>query len=450
MMQNRNELRRFLSLCLAVGPALRIGPARGCLLGVLAWLSFPAHAHDAVEAVLYGPTLKPEPIVLLELDGDRERIVYLDEAGTRHEAGFDQAVRLTFPVQTVADAESMPALATTDGQRIVGRSGEAYVRATGDQDSLRWRGVDGMRPIEVSLDDLAWVVYQPEYAPRPAAPPVDDVLLLPNGEQLTGFVETLGAISLGFVIGDAPAAVQIDTPRIAGLYMSNTRVTDVPPGVWVTMRSGSRWRGELGQLEGRVAFYSPLMMPVAEESEGGEQSEGAGGAPAWNPLRLGSADRPEEDWAVVSRIDLPSAGRRLVPLSSLPMSVVSGGEVFGVPTPPRQSASGALSLHAPVAVAFDLPAGARRIVMTVALEIGDDIPEDRYAWAGCEVVIHQGGAELARFEIDAEHPQHSINLPLDADAAEGDVVVMIEEGVNGPVLDRIKLRDAEVLIGDEG
>ncbi|MEM9414369.1 MAG: hypothetical protein AAGA29_02675 [Planctomycetota bacterium] len=403
-----------------------------------------ARAQGAVEALLYDLSLRPEPIVLLELDTDAERLVYYNAQGERAEAAFDEIVRLTFPSGTRAADESLPVLATTDGQRIVGRSGQRLRPAIGDAESVGWRGVDGLPTVAVSLDDLAWVVLDPAVAP-PSAPPGDDVLVLTNGERLTGFVDALGLDAVGFVPDYANDPLSIQPARVAALFMSNQWSAFDGPSIFATLASGSRWRCSLGTLEvagvGGVVGLRSALEDVAEGAE-----------PALTPVRLGVSETDTETqrgWPVVTRLDFQVGRHRMVPLSSLTMTEVEPAEPFGVSMPTRRTADGSVALHAPVAVAFDLPDGAARLSAKVVLALGDDIPEDRRAWAGCVVVVAVGEAVLARMTIDHEQPEHTANVELPESAVPGaarTLTIRIEEGVNGPILDRVELRDAEVIV----
>lgn len=408
-----------------------------CLVSVLGFVP-NASAQQPVAAVLYDATLAPQPITLLDLDTEAQRIVYEDESGNRHDAAFADVLRLTFPVDAAEPAEPPPVLATTDGQRIVGRAGQVLHATHGTDDVVGWRDADGFPAIGVSLDDLAWAVFQPGHASPPQAQPEDDVLVMPNDERFVGFVDTLGVNSIDFIPSYASEPVTVQSGFVLSLSMSNAIRQDLAPAVVVTTRSGSRWRGKLGLSEGATAFASPLAIPPS----GGE------GQPVWQRIRLGSADHAEQDaWPVVAQIDLPAPGRRLVALSSLPMETVAGGEVFGVAMPPAVSASGAIALHAPVSVEIDLPRGAVRLAGTVALALGD-VPAERHAWAGCEVVVRVGDAELARVPLDADQPEQALNVALPDTARAQTLLLTVEEGVNGPVLDRVELRDAELLINE--
>lgn len=392
-----------------------------------------------MDAVLYDTTLEPQAVKLLELDGEAGRVVYVDAQGGRVEAGLDAVVRLRFAVREDTADPARPVLMTTDGQRAVGRAGQRLRPVLNDPESVAWRDVDDIGITGVSLDDLAWVTF--DGAAGPASTPEDDVLLLANGEQLVGFVDALAVDAVHFVIGDAADPLPIAPARVSGLWMSNPNSAETKPGVYATMRSGSRVHCLLSELAFSDDGPSIGLAPTLQK----DGPDGAFG-PTYTRVLLGDAGEPLPVMPAVRQLDFGVAGRRLVPLSSLPMAMEEGGAFFGVPSQPLRLADGAVALHAPVAVSFALPEGARRLVATVALAIGEDIPVARHAWAGCEVVVRCGDEELARVSIDAEQPEHRLNLALPAAAGSAGLTVTVEEGVNGPILDRIELRDAEVLV----
>lgn len=409
-------------------------------------VSVEAQAQDGVEAVLYDTSLSAQPIVLLELDGAGERLVYYDAAGERVSVGFDAIVRLTFPSSSAVDT-ALPVLATVDGQRIVGRPGQRLRPAGDDAESVAWRGIDGLEMFAVSLDDLAWVVCDAGIEP-PAAPPADDVLVLATGERLSGFVDALGVDATRFVIGDAVDPVAIAPGRVSALIMSNAWSPPEGAGIVATFASGSRLRCALGAVDvegvGRVAGLRAALHGDLEDTTRplapvrlGDEEPAASGAPAW---------------PVVTQLDFQVGPHRLVALASLAMTEVEQAQPFGVPVPARLTPSGAVALHAGGAVSFDLPTDATRFAASITLAIGDDIPQERHAWAGCVVVVSVGETELARETIDADHPTAGINLALPEAARFGaarTLTVRVEEGVNGPILDRIELRSAEVLVSGQ-
>jgi hypothetical protein len=144
----------------------------------------------------------------------------------------------------------------------------------------------------------------------------------------------------------------------------------------------------------------------------------------------------------VQRVDLTAGGYRLVDLTQLPREVVDGGETFGFAKPPRLSA-GDLMLHAPVRLAIALPEGAVRFAATAVLDL-TGVPADRHDWASSQLTVQDAEqVPLAPAQqIDAAHPTARFNLPVSA----GRLILDLDPSVNGPILDRVRLTDAVILL----
>ncbi|MFK7788882.1 MAG: hypothetical protein AB8C95_05220, partial [Phycisphaeraceae bacterium] len=95
-------------------------------------------------------------------------------------------------------------------------------------------------------------------------------------------------------------------------------------------------------------------------------------------------------------------------------------------------------------VRFDLPKGARRLAFTVAMDLDDTIPDSRRAMAGCELLIYVGDEVIAKHSLTPEGPPKRLNIAL----GRGELRIALEPGVNGPVLDRVIISQAELLLSE--
>lgn len=431
--------------------ALRVASVVLIVIGALS-----ARAQS-VEAVLYDTTMQPTPITMTALD--RERIAYLDTTGQAHERALDEVLRLEFPVDpTKTEAwldESLrlgyrrSVLELTDGQRCVSVldhnalffDPEVYEP---DGQFFRWEYNLSYYHAEVQLDDIRLIQFDGG-VDLPGAVGGDDVLVLANGEKLSGYTDAIDEAGIHFIVGDADEPVTFYFDRISALQVANPSQDDLTGGVWVTTALGSRI---LCRLDGETWFETNEV--GFESNPGRDTLELCLGAHLdWDTTgewegRLGN--KPGEPFDLtadtITRLDFNLGNHRLVPLSRMPMAIVDGSEVFGQAMPPRNEGS-ALMLHAPVAVRFDVPDGAERFVAEAALSLPNDVPAGRHAWASCDLVILSGGAELYRQTIDAEYPEHRVNIELPEG---GELIVRLEAGANGPILDRVELRNAEVLV----
>jgi len=310
------------------------------------------------------------------------------------------------------DAPPAPVwLELTDGQRFLGQPITAS-----DEEHVRWR-VPDIGEVQASIDHVRSVAYSgasPGFDSKAA-----DRLILANGDRLDGFVVALRHDGVEFQPDGQTQSITLPRDRVRAVRLSNpgTPASD-RAGHLIWLRDGQRVRAMQFDVDEDQVVFTPLF--------------GAASTVARIPLDQ------------VSRIDIASTRGRVIDLVDVPRKVTAGGEVFGVTMRPRvihdarpaALASSALWLHAPVAVAFDLPEGADRLAFEATLGDARGTPT---GWADAQLVVTVAGKEAARKRLTVKSPTASVNIP-----AGGRVEVRIESGVNGPVLDRVTLRDAVV------
>jgi len=388
-------------------------------------LSTPALANNAV---LLGPDLEPRTVQLQALAPHGVKVV--DANGNEQVLPPGEVLRLTMTrtASSTPDPERS-VLTLRDGQVLVGK-----LVPSNDEEAVRLK-IDSDRVVQVSLDEMLSLAVEAD-ADVPAAAE-DDALLLATGEVLLGFVETFTQDTVGFVIGDADDAIQIPLKRIKALRIANPpepakaapgtlRVTTVDGSV-VLIKEATLSRGDATD-----ALVGESTLPILSSRRADEGVSTAASSRLTLPM-----DR-------VVTIEPVSTAVSLASLSELSWQVVEGGEVFGVAMPPKVSPDGSIRLHAPVTMAFELPEGARRLAFTVAMDLDDAIPASRRKMAGCELVVYVGDDVIARHTLTPHGPAKRLNFPL----ACGDLRFAIEPGVNGPVLDRVVISQAELLVSD--
>ena len=382
----------------------------------------------AQPAVLVGPDLEPKPVTVETISSEFVRV--LDDQGKPVELPLDQVLRLSFRANALVEVHrSSVTLTLRDGQVLVGR-----LMPSNDEEAIRLK-LDDNRAVQVPLEDMMSVVIE-SGAISPVAQE-DDALLLATGEVLLGFVETFTEEAIGFVVGDADDAIEIPLKRIKALGIANKpeqiktkpgtlRVTTIDDSV-LLLEDAALLRNDTGDELVGVSTLPILSSRRADEG-----------------ISTATSSRLAIPLNQIVTIEPVSTQHGLTGLSEHGWRVIEGGVVFGVSMPPRKTDEGSIYLHAPVTLAFDLPKGANRLAFTVAMDFSEAIPEARRAMAGCELVVYQGDAELARHAIAPDTPAKRINLPLDG----RDLRIALEPGVNGPVLDRVVITQAELLVSD--
>lgn len=359
----------------------------------------------ATPATLVGLELGSEPVSISALqDG---LLVYFDTERRLCEAPLDQFVQLRDIGVEKPGAGGSPNIELLDGQRLTGQ----WQGGTGEH--FTWRH-PAFGDLIVGLDDLLALTRVGE--PVLSASGQDTVRLV-NGDLLSGFVTAVEPT--GFVMMPAGAAQTLVLPwdRVEAVRLASTPMELSSALDGVVLVDGSRLQvGRIDIRDDRVELEVRL---------------------PGRPVQ--SVQLPMD---AMTRIDFRAGGARLLDLGHQPMTVRAGGSVFGLPARPRVEADD-IYLHAPVTVSFAVPASVGRFVATAELDRGSDLAPRVEAWADFEIVVRHGaGDSESRYRLNGQSPRVQINLPVES----GDeLVIELDPGVNGPILDRLRLRDAVLL-----
>lgn len=359
-------------------------------------LSTPLSVHPQQVTVL-GPDLKPRATTL-------DKVTLTDENLLR-------LILRAEPTQPLNNKQYVARL--TNGQVLIG----TFLGTDEDGESIRLAMGYGQRMVSFSLDDLLSfaIVGTPLNSDTN-----DDKLFLSTGETLVGFVDAINKDNISFVIGEADDPIQIPIDRLLGFTIAN-KSEPVKP---------EKGMARVMLRDGSLLLLRDTQLKLATATLVGTQMLGPDSPTHRLPI------------SEVKYIEPMSEGQAIRPLTEFPMSLVSGGEVFGVSMPPKYLPDGSINLHAPTVIGFDLPKGAVRLTLQAGLRLDESIPPSRRELAGCELVIMSDGKAISKHELKPGEPPVRVNIPL----APGTLELQIKPGVNGPVLDRVRITDAELLI----
>jgi hypothetical protein len=357
----------------------------------------------AQQVVVVGPDLEPKTKNL--------------DAVSLSDAGLLRLRISSDPVIPLNDKQYVARL--VDGQSLVG----TLLGAGKDGESIRLAFGYEQRTVVLPLDELLSLARVGYSLPGDTS---DDTLLLATGETLVGFVDTFSEKKIGFVVGDAEDPIQIPMDRVRGFSIANkTEAIKMNKGLArVKLRGGSTLYLRDAKLK-RATPQTPAALEGTFILE-----------PKTAPITLPLTD--------VQLIEPLSERYTLQTLAENEMTTLEGGEVFGVAMPPTKTDNGAIRLHAPVTVGFDLPSGAERLAFTVEMDLDESIPESRRAMAGCELLVYDGDKVVGKHTLTPDGPAKRLNVPLTG----GDLRIALKPGVNGPVLDRVLITQAELLVSE--
>ena len=264
-----------------------------------------------------------------------------------------------------------------------------------------------------------------------------DTVTLANGDRVSGFVQAIKLSGLELRTGSGAAALTLPIERLTEVTFSSvgTAATSstpagtqrVTPGAGtVVLRSGARLSGTELRVSGDASASVSLSLSLPGSVSGQEQGKSV------------AVSLPVSQ---VERIELQSRAGALVALSGLPMSVIEGGSVLGLPVLPRVEAGDWL-LHAPLLASVELPPGTRRISMKLSLALPAGLTREAMSKPDFIVTLEQSGKTLATVRIHPQSPEQLINVAADA----GLLRIKLDASLNGPVLDRLRITGGVVLV----
>lgn len=388
---------------------------------VAAAIGLTARSLAGTPAVLVDDQLQPHRVVLQGLAQGKisyfgpARELRIDPVDRFVQMRFDAAEPSAEPAELTEheNGDGQPGvLELTDGQRLTGR----WVGCDPGSQQVRWRHAT-LGDIALGLDKIKAMGLS-THTPRGDDTITADRIELANGDRLVGVLTGVGERGVTFEPEGVGQPVELPMGQVVAMRLANPADRKINDQPMVGFADGSRVLVESVEVTADHVLIYPLLH--------------SGRAPVTVPV------------ARVERIDLSTRGVGLMDLADEQYEVLDGGWVFGLPVGPRVEKEG-LWLHAPTKIQHELPPGATRLAATVELDLSGSDPFTR-GWADLEVVVENGGRAVFRARLSSREPVAQINVPLTGPT----LTIVVEEGHNGPVRDRLRVRDAIVLVGRAG
>lgn len=329
-------------------------------------------------------------------------LALMPQMGALSIAGFDHASGL---------------LRLTDGQVFPGLPG-ASVGETSAEETLSW-GSDALGALQIPIEDVRQVVLRAGVVRAAGASKgAADTVLLVNGDRVEGFIASVGD---AWAVEREGRVTTIEASRIAGGWFSNP--PEASSGTWVWLTDGTAMSVHSIRVdeEGK-AQVAPDLTPEGALQIGADQVRG-----------------------------VSFATQRLQPLARMEFATVpgggggGGGGRLGTPVRVGDPASAALfaadiEFPSPMRTSWTMPPNASRLIASAQM------PPASRVWGDCELVLSRGGVELLRERMTGSSGVLEINLDLGS--GDGPLEITVEPGPDGPILDRVFLRRAMVIVGE--
>lgn len=386
-----------------------------------------AAAQSGETRILLDRDLRAREIQVLSVTGDS--IKYLDQQGRLRHAGVAGFVAMV-PADgndDRADAEqrlqqargvSPGFIELTDGQRFPGE-----LTPTGaEEDTVAWSH-PAFGDVRFTLEQVARVVLDRAVFEGMSGAseiegdaPVEDVLLLANGDRLDGFILSLGdPIEI-----ETDGLVQsIPQDRVAAVRLANP--ASPLKGMVVWLDDGSV--AVVASLDAEARRGVRLRLPSGADAETSLESLRAVAFSAGRLSPLASLDVVDQR---------PIDRRRL-------LSPVGPAPDMPEGAPPALRAPDLL-IPGPMIVRYQLPEGARRFGAVA------EMPLDALPWGDCELIVEIDGREELRIRLNDRRTRREFSIAIDPALGAQTLSIRLLPGAHGPVNDRIILRRPLLLV----
>ncbi|MFK7884592.1 MAG: hypothetical protein AB8F26_10470 [Phycisphaerales bacterium] len=298
-------------------------------------------------------SMSPENLILSD-DSTGQRIVPFADLVS---IGIENESLNTLPNFSEQDSNEQVFVDLIDGQRLV-------IEIADSRDSAALYGaVSGFGPASIPLERILRITRPGDQA-EPSLTETDRIILT-NGDELTGFIATLGKTIK--IESDSGAITTVELTRAQSVHLANPAET--VQGLFLTDTTGTRLLARTFRVDGDRAFRATIDAATLGVDSNGEDEV----VYTRNGVKFVSAAR------VVSQSSI-------IPLANIqPSDVQPTGDRRWTPSPERTSSTTPpifipdIRLPAPATVRFPIPRNADRFACEVAHTGG--------AWTDCVAIV---------------------------------------------------------------
>ena len=404
----------------------------------------PTHAiGPGIEWIICNENL--ELIETLVIDANEQRLLTTDKFGIRTPINLDTiffAYQIdtmlplpiehepeTEPTQSTSEEPSPPgyhSIQLTDGQIIT-----AQIIDSSNPDFLRYHLIINNKDLAIGSLPLDRIMHidatKTNANPTPTLDQTTDTIITLNNDIITGFIENIGTHC---TIALDTRQLTLPLQQIQSIHLAN--IIESIPGILILTNDGSKLFANTLDAD----FQHQTTLSLAPNSLG-LQEEPTDTADTW---RL-----PND---LIAGIEVHQCNHYVIGLAELtPTTIEPTGDRAWTPTPTvlkhstQNPALATIDLQAPVRMVYSLPTDTTRFACTLQAPINQ--------WTDCIATITTINAkghrvELLSVQLNALHPSHEINTPIDPNSKE--LEIRIEPGEQGPIQDRVLIHSPRLLI----
>ena len=408
-----------------------------CAIFVLFGLGLRVNLQAAMPAILMDKQLSQSKVYLKAIK-DRS-VYYYDKQGRIHKQSIDQFVHIQSTVKkSMYIPEGVGIIEFVDGQQVLGKLSEykgkikegfyweCYIGGKWDN-SKRVGKLDKSKPtisdfhlgvikkIPVSLNEVSRISFTGKLFTEKSDEV--DIIKLRNGEVVRGYLMDIVDQSFEFQLADQELTIKIAFDQVEAINLISSQVENKQYEYAVLLNDGSR------VLASGISINDDLMtMTLCLTGQGTDEITIPVGA--------------------VKEISNLSSGYRLQYLAKMDCQIDEPSVVFGKSYRLKISKHDIL-MHAPLKLRYQLPDGAVKMSALVEMDQQDNLPQ-LSKWADMNLILRKVKLKKAYpFHLNSKNEKHEFTIDL---IGERELVVELDPGINGPVLDRMIMRNAVLLI----
>ena len=366
------------------------------------------------------------------------KVYYYDKQRRMHDQSIDQFVHIySVNIEEAYIPSDIGIIEFVDGQQILGKLSEYQHHS---EDGFLWECYIGgewvkkndyrlgndlqsdseyrygmIKKIPVSLNEVSRMSFTGKLFDNRSEE--HDLIKLRNGEIIRGYLMNVEEDHFLFQLADQELTIKIDIDQVEALNLLNAHSQSKSYAYSVLLNDGSKVLANYLSIS-----QDKMKLGLSLTGQGTEKVE----------MPIG----------VVKEINNLSSGYRLQYLAKMDYEIGEPSVVFGK-SYRLQFLDCDIQMHAPMTLRYRLPEGAVKMSGVVEMDEQDDLPQ-LSKWADMNLILRKMRlGKSYRFHLNHENPKHEFTIDL---LGEKELVIELDPGMNGPVLDRMIMRDAVLLV----